>query len=165
MRACATESLLSHGCGATLPNSLISQSQHACCAPTATAPLLDLMGATPTTHLPLSLVEQARSFANYHTRMPFLALKRLVVLTRSLVSVQHFQSTLTYQPVPVTSPLPSWSSPSCHHHCHCHVLQCFPIPIESYYPHCHIPTICHPRYHIAIAGRPHLSFPSHRSTY
>ena len=146
-----------------LPNSLIPQSRHACCAPTATAPLPDLTGATPTTRLPLSLMEQARGFANYHENTIFGSQEVGGIDTFARVGTAF--STLTYQPVAIVSPLPSWSSPSCRCHCHCHILQCFPVPIESHYPRCHVPTICHPRYSIAVAGRPHLLFPSHCSTF
>ena len=87
-------------------------SRHACCAPTATAPLPDLTGATPTTHLPLSLVEQARGFANYHENAIFGS--KEVGGIDTFARVGSVFSTLTYQPVAVVSPSPSPSRPRRH---------------------------------------------------
>ena len=100
-------------------------SRHACCAPTATAPLPDLTGATPTTRLPLSLVAQARGFANHHENAIFGSKEVGGIDTFPRVGTVF--STLTNQPVPVVSPSPSWSSPSCRCHRHRHVPHCLPL--------------------------------------
>ena len=81
-------------------------SRHACCAPTATVPLPDLTDVTPTTRLPLSLVEQARGFANYHESAIFGSKEVGGIDTFACVGTVF--STLTYQPVVVSlSPSPS----------------------------------------------------------